>query len=87
VLETLASKGPTESEMKRAKEYYLGRRAMDLQSDSSLASYYGLEVLYRDRIPSNDEIFKNINRVTAKDVQRVCRKYLVEPHMVTSIVG
>src|SRR5205807_4779712 len=39
VLEQLAEKGPTAAEVNRAKEFYLGRRAMDLQSDSSLAAH------------------------------------------------
>src|SRR5262249_19723481 len=46
VLETLARKGPTSVELERAKEFYLGRRAMDLQSDSSLAAHHGLEETY-----------------------------------------
>ncbi len=87
VLETLASKGPQKSEMKRAKEFYLGRRAMDLQSDTSLAAHYGLETLYGLPLLRDDELIEQINAVTEKQVADVCRKYLVEPHQVTAIVG
>jgi zinc protease len=87
VLGDLAEKGPIDKEMERAKEFYLGRRAMDLQGDSSLAAHYGLEVLYDLPVRSEAEIAKRIRSVTAKEVREVCRKYLVEPHMVTSVVG
>ncbi|MBY0471131.1 insulinase family protein [bacterium] len=87
VLETLAKKGPTAAEMNRAKEYFVGRRAMELQSDSSLASHFGLRGVYN--LPIQDEVtlHEKIKAISAKDLQDLCQKYLVEPAMVTSIVG
>ena len=87
VLEKLAAKGPTSAEMSRAKEFYLGRRAMDMQSDSSIASHYGLETLYGVPHIEEKKLVKVIESITARDIQKVCRQYLVEPFMVTSIVG
>jgi zinc protease len=87
VLETLARKGPTPAEMKRAHEYQLGRRAMDLQSDSSIAAHYGLEALYGIAPESDDQAARRIRAITGRDVQAVCRKYLVDPPMVTAVVG
>jgi zinc protease len=87
VLENLAEKGPTASEMSRAKEFFLGRRAMDLQSDSALAAHYGLETLYGIPLMPDEAFASTIQAVSAKDIKEVCRKYLVTPHMVTSVVG
>ncbi|MGK5084485.1 pitrilysin family protein [Bdellovibrionota bacterium FG-1] len=87
VLETLASKGPTAREMARAKEFFLGRRAMDLQSDSALATHFGLETLYGILHVDEAELTRKIRTISAKDVQRICAKYFVEPYQVTSIVG
>ncbi len=87
VLERLAAKGPTAREMERAKEFHLGRRAMDLQSDSSLASHYGLEAVYGIPYEDTAAVIRRISAIRAKDVQDVCRRYLVEPAMVTSVVG
>jgi len=87
VYEDLAKKGPTPKEMDRAREFYLGRKAMDLQSDGSIASHYGLEELYRlPRVPE-EELVKRIRAITPKDVQRICSKYYVEPHFVTAVVS
>lgn len=87
VLETLASKGPTLKEIKRAKEFFLGRRAMELQSDASLAAHYGLETLYQQGHLSEKQILEKINSIKASDIQMACSKYFVKPQMVTSIVG
>jgi zinc protease len=87
VLEELAKKGPTEAEMRRAKEYYLGRRAMDLQGDSALAGYYCMESVYHLPIRSENEILKKIEAVTAKQVREICRKYFVDANRVTTTVG
>ena len=87
VLETLAAKGPTPAEMARAKEFFLGRRAMDLQSDSAIASHFGLEALYGVSQITEEEIAKRIRALTARELQQTCRKYFVDPHQVTSVVG
>ena len=87
VHEILAAKGPTAAEVNRAKEFLLGRRAMDLQSDSSLAAHYGLEAVYG--LPYLDELeyARKIQKIGAKEIQAICRRYLVEPFQVTSVVG
>jgi len=87
VLTKLAEKGPTAKEMARAKEYYLGRRAMDLQSDSSQSSHFGLESLYGIAEFDESKIIKTVQKVSARQIQEVCRKYFVEPNMVTAVVG
>jgi len=87
VLETLGQKGPSQREMARAREFLMGRRAMDLQSDSSLASHYGLETLYGLERFTEKQVRQKIEQVTAKQVQAFCQKYWVSPPQVTSIVG
>jgi zinc protease len=87
VLETLANRGPTLQEMRRAREFFLGRRAMDLQGDPALASHYGLESLYQLPPLTEEELTKIMNQITQKDIQSLCRKYYVEPYQVTSCVG
>jgi zinc protease len=87
VLEAFAAKGAGKAEMERAKEFLLGRRAMDLQSDGSLAAHHGLEALYGMARLSEAELSRKVRALTSRDLQAACRKYLVEPPMVTSIVG
>ena len=86
VLENLILKGPTAAELDRAKNYYLGQRAMDLQSSWSLASSFGLELLYRDRVILESEIRKEIEKITAKQVQKIGEKlFLNKPHLTVVV--
>ncbi len=87
VLEALVRKAPSPRELERAQEYYLGRRAMDLQSDSSLASHLGLELLYNLPYRTEEEIAKLVEKVSVKDLQRVCREYFLDAYQVTAAVG
>jgi zinc protease len=87
VLEVLAKKGPSANEMARAKEFYLGRRAMDMQGDATLAAHYGIEAVYGIPHLSEEEIVKRVRAISAKSIQDVCRRYLVDQPMVTSVVG
>jgi zinc protease len=87
VLEELVKKGPTASEMERAKNYYLGQRAMDLQSAWSLASGNGLELLYRGAITPEAEVRKRIAAVTAKQVQAICKKLWLDAPQLTVVVS
>jgi zinc protease len=87
VLSDFAARGPSVSELKRAREYFLGRRAMDMQSDSAVASSLSLEAVYGLKYRSAAQVEKDLKAVTARQIQEACRKYLVEPPMVTVAVG
>ncbi len=87
VLESLVKRAPSARELQRAQEYYLGRRAMDLQSDSALSSHLGLELLYDLEYRTEEEIARAVEEVSIKDLQRVCRTYFLDAHQVTASVG
>lgn len=87
VYEKLGAKAPGDAEMKRAKEFFLGRRAMDLQGDNALASFYGAQTLYGIPLQTEAAIRKRVMSVTAKDIQALVKKYILEPKQVTSVVG
>lgn len=87
VYEELAKKGPTKSELQRAKELYLGNRAMELQGDHSIAAFYGLERLYDFKMSETEGVRARIESVTAEQIRKIVEKYYLKPHMVTAIVG
>ena len=58
-----------------------------MQNDSSLAAHYGLETLYDIGQISEAEVTRRVRAITGKQIREVCRKYLVEPKMVTAAVG
>lgn len=87
VIETLVKKGPTSSEMTRAKNYYLGQRAMDLQSTWSLAASFGLELLYRNSVISETTLRSEIAKVTSQQIQKVGEKLFIKANKVTVTIG
>jgi len=74
-------------ELDGIKRYFLGRFPRDLEANSDLASmvsavtFYGLPEDYFERFVSR------IQAVSAKDVQRVARKYFDPAHRLVTIVG
>lgn len=87
VIESIAKKGPSETALKRAKEFLLGRRAMDLQSDSSVAAHFSLSLLYGFDPRDEEKTLAQIKGVSAADIRRVLNTYYVKPHLVTATAG
>lgn len=83
VLEKVATQKLRSQELKRAQEYLLGKRAMDLQSDPARAAYYGLECLYNLPPLSPEEFTQKLRAVSEEDVVRVCQRYFLEAPQVT----
>jgi predicted Zn-dependent peptidase len=86
-LEKVHRSGLTPSALRRAKEYLLGRRAMDLQGDLNIASHYGIGLFYGVKPQDETKIIQKIKNLTASDLRRVLERYYLKPHLVTAIVG
>lgn len=86
VLEHIAKKGVKGDELVRAREFYLGHRAMELQSDSAMAAHLGLEVLCGVGPISEAEVVSRVREVSSREVKKACEQYLVKPYQVLSIV-
>lgn len=75
------------AELAAIKRYFLGKFPRDLEANSDLASmvsavaFYGLPDEYFERFNAR------IQAVSAKDVQRVARKYYDPAHRLVTIVG
>lgn len=84
VFERLAGRGPGVTELSRAKEYYMGRRAMDLQSDAALAAHFGLQELYC--VPREEESIwtEQIQAVSTQEIKSCVEKYFIKQHTVTA---
>jgi zinc protease len=87
VLETLVKKGPTRQEMERAKNYFLGQRAMDLQSTWSMAAAFGLELLYRGGVTPEADIRQRITSVRAEQVRAIADRLLLSAPQLTVVVS
>lgn len=71
--ERLKNELVSEVELLKAKEYNIGQLHLSLETSSSLAEYYGSELLYGKTPVSPQEWEKSLRAVTPKDVQAVAR--------------
>lgn len=71
--ERLKNELVSEAELLKAKEYNIGQLHLSLETSSSLAEYYGSELLYGKTPVSPQEWEKSLRAVTPKEVQAVAR--------------
>lgn len=87
VLEDFAKKGAKGDEIARARRYLVGRRAMDLQGDSTLAAHFGLDTLYGLPQLTEAQIAQKYDAITSRQLQDLTRRYLLDAPQVTCTIG
>ncbi|KKR32115.1 MAG: Peptidase M16 domain protein [Parcubacteria group bacterium GW2011_GWF2_39_8b] len=70
-IKTLRDKAIARAELKKAKDYLIGRMYLNLESSDSLASFYGFQEITRSKIKTPKEIEKEIEAITAGDVKNL----------------
>ena len=74
-------------ELKRAKEHIKGRLVLELEDSRELALIFGMQQLLEGKIRTTDEIFKNIDAVSAQDVQKVAKDIFKNEGLNLAIIG
>ena len=78
----------TEKELRKAKDYRIGNIFLGLESSDDFANFYGGQEILRDKkVLTADEISKMIEKVTAKDIQKVAKEVFKNEVMNLAIVG
>ena len=74
-------------ELEAVKRYLIGIFPMRLEKSDSVAVYYGrTEIL--SKAPTNPkDVYKQIEKVTAKDIQKMAKKIFINKKMNMAIVG
>lgn len=86
-LDKLCQKKVPADELKRAKQYIIGNHEIDHQKNGAQAMQFALNELYGKPIDEFFDFHKDVNKVTANDVQRVARKFFNPKNSVISVVG
>jgi predicted Zn-dependent peptidase len=76
-----------QSDIKRAKEYLIGRLYMGLESTDDVATQIGLDEILHQKLKTPQEIEKELRAVTISDVVRVTKKYLKFETFHQALVG
>lgn len=77
----------SEAELKKAKENMKGRMMLSLESSDARASYYAFQELLEGKISTPEDEFKNIDAVTAKDIQNFAREVFTNENLNLVVVG
>ncbi len=75
------------AELKKVKDMLAGRLVLGLESSDELSEFYGFQEVLRRKLLTPEEIIARMNRVTAKDIQRVAKKIFVTKHLNLAMVG
>ena len=74
-------------ELKRAKNYLMGKIALSLENSSGVAYSFGKQELLLRKIESPDETIRKIRKVTRKDIRRVAEKIFQEKNLNLALLG
>ncbi|HOZ27551.1 MAG TPA: pitrilysin family protein [Hyphomonadaceae bacterium] len=81
----MATAGPTESELARAKAVAAAQFAMSAEAPAARAGSAAYELLTFDRLVSVEEVLGHIDNVTIADVRRVAAETLSNPGIASAV--
>ena len=74
-------------ELKKTKDLLAGRLYLGLETSDSLAEFYGAQEIVKRTIKNPEDIKKEIDAVTAKDIQKVAKEIFKNENINLAIVG
>lgn len=75
------------AELKKVKSYMKGTTTLAMESSDAIAEHAASSLIHIGRIRSLDESLKAVDKVTAKDVQRVAKDILKTERLVLAVIG
>ncbi len=76
-----------EEELRKGKEYLKGRLALELELSSGVAGFLGHQELLLEKIKLPEEQIREIEKVSARDINRVAKTIFVDKHLNLAVVG
>ncbi|MGA2655535.1 MAG: pitrilysin family protein [Gammaproteobacteria bacterium] len=86
-LQKFTDKGPTQNELKKAKQNIAGRFLMAFNSNAAIAQHVGTIAFYKLPLNYFDDYLAKINAVTVDDIKRVFNEYVGSKNLVTVTLG
>jgi len=74
-------------ELDKTKQLLQGRITLQLEASDNVANWYGRSAVLRDKILTPENFFKIINKVTARDIQRVAKNIFKNIGLNLAIIG
>lgn len=83
----IASAKISDEDLKKAKDNYIGRSSIALESSHALASFYAEQELLEKEILTPEDIFAKINSVTAEEVLAVAQDIFKPEKLNLALIG
>jgi len=83
----IARKPPSESELRRAKDYAVGQMKLSLESTTNQMMWVGEHLLGYGEIHDPNDIIRQVEAVTAEDLSREARALFQERDLSFALVG
>lgn len=83
----IREKKVAKNELNKARENMKGHMLLRLESSSAVAQFAGGQEILTGRTLKIDEFFKQLERVTLEDVQRVAKKHLAPEKLKIAAIG
>jgi predicted Zn-dependent peptidase len=84
---TIRAEAVPATELRKAKEFLKGRTAMDLEESNEVAFWYGQQEIIKERTLRPEEVFAEIEMVTAEDIRRVAENLFVPEKLNLALIG
>ncbi|MEK7062409.1 MAG: hypothetical protein AAB946_00065, partial [Patescibacteria group bacterium] len=75
------------AELRKAKDFLIGGMYLGLESSDALANFYGSQEIMREKIKTPKEVEREIEKVTAHELQKVAQTILVNKGLNMALVG
>ena len=82
-----ASNGITASELRKAKDNYIGKSALILESSHALASFYAEQELLERKILTPKQLYAKIEKVALSDIKQVARDIFQLKSLNLALIG
>lgn len=86
-LDNFLKNGPTQAELKAAKDHLVNSFAMKMDNNRKILDLVSMIGYYRLPVNYLDTWTDNIRKVTVKDVQKAFHQKVIENELVTVVVG
>lgn len=86
-LKRLASKDVPREELRRAQDYFMGQFLMGLEDSLDHLFWVGEKILYLEKVPSREEIRREIEKVTPADLQKIARQIFQRRRLNLALIG
>lgn len=74
-------------ELKKAKDYIKGRSSLVLESSDAKASFYATQEILENRILTQEEIFKKIDKVSTNDILKAAKDIFKPEKLNLALIG